>query len=125
MNYLLYYSLIKLIAMKKQLLDLHKLIKTTIEFFTTNVPKDSMLVTISVIVQNMAFHGDEPNHKVHRKGLELIREFAEYSSQNHIYQWIACEVETIQAFEHIRDSEDQILQTDIKGIYNPDSQYID
>ena len=72
----------KTFTMKQQLIQLESLLRDLGNLYT-----DNMVITASVLVQNMAFHADEWEESQFEPYLSILKKMKEYNEQAHILQW--------------------------------------
>jgi hypothetical protein len=68
--------------MKKELNQLETLLRDLGNLYNNN-----MVITASVLVQNMAFHADNWKEEEFQPYLSILRKMKEYDEQAHILQW--------------------------------------
>lgn len=68
--------------MKKQLQELEVLLREL-----GNLYGFQMVITASVLVQNMAFNADEWRESEFQPYLSILRKMKEFDKNNHILQW--------------------------------------
>ena len=76
--------------MKQELSKLEKLLRSI-----GNLYKWDMVITASVIVQNMAFNADTFEWDEFTPYLDLLKQMKEYNTSNHVLQWAYDEADMI------------------------------
>lgn len=69
--------------MQKELNKLYELVRDLADLYD-----DKMLVTASVLIQNMAFRSDIYSEREFNKYLNILRKMADYRKDSHILQWV-------------------------------------
>ena len=76
--------------MQNEFKKLYKLAEETASYFD-----DKLMVTASVLLQNIAFYSDDYflNREKIDKAVALLKSMSEYRSDQHVLSWIASEAE--------------------------------
>jgi hypothetical protein len=78
--------------MKEELCKLEELVRDL-----GNLYDDNMVITASVLIQNIAFNTDKwkKNEEEVKPYLNILKKMKEYNKSNHIIQWAYTEVDMI------------------------------